>query len=126
MLPTVQEVQPTVRTRPDVARSGLFVEVEVRGVKAKMLVDTGATDTILSSTLYHRIPGVKRPHLNTSNSGVRNADGTELSTLGRGWIELRVVARISSLNPQSQPSILPRVIGRASLTMTRRKSQLSL
>ena len=57
-----------------------------------MLVDTGASDTILSSTLYHLIP-----YLNTSNSGVRNADGTELSTLGRGWIELRVGARISSL-----------------------------
>ena len=62
-----------------------------------MLVDTGATDTILSSTLYHRIPGVKRPHLNTSISGVRNADGSELSTLGSGWVELRVGACISSL-----------------------------
>ena len=79
------------------ARSGLFVEVEVRSIKAKMLVDTGATDTILSSTLYHRIPGVKRPHLNTSISGVRNADGSELSTLGSGWVELRVGACISSL-----------------------------
>ena len=91
------EIQSTSRTRPDFARSGLFVEVEVRGIKAKLLVDTGATDTILSSTLYHRIPGVKRPNLNTGISGVRNADGSELSTIGSGWVELQVGACISSL-----------------------------
>ena len=95
--PTVPEIQPTVGSRPDMARGGLFVEVAVRGIKAMMLVDTGATDTILSSTLYHRIPGVKRPNLNTGISGVRNADGSELSTIGSGWVELQVGACISSL-----------------------------
>ena len=85
-------VSPAVHTQPTLlgtlpirARNGLFVEVEVRDVKARMLVETGATDTILSSTLYYRIPSEKRPHLKTNTPRVKNADGSLLETLGSGW-----------------------------------------
>ncbi|XP_041480972.1 uncharacterized protein LOC121428436 [Lytechinus variegatus] len=85
-MPSVEQV--AVNYGPDRARSGLFVEVEVRGVKARLLADSGATDTILSSSLYHRISSTNRPSLR--KVGVRNADGSTMDTLGSAWLELGV------------------------------------
>lgn len=82
--PSIRQV--TTNYRSDKARCGLFVEVEVRGVKARLLVDCGATDTILSSSLYHRISSAKRPNL--TGVKVRNADGISMETLGIAWLEL--------------------------------------
>ena len=93
-LPRTQEQQSSTGARQEGGRSGLFVDVEIRGIKTKMLVDTGATDTIFSTTIFHSISREKRPQL---NAGVRNADESELLTMGSGWVELRVGACISSL-----------------------------
>ena len=70
------------------ARRGLFVEVEIRGVKARLLVDSGATNTILSASLYYRIPSANRPTL--TEVGASNADGSSLETLGSARLELSV------------------------------------
>ena len=57
-------------------------------------MDTGATDTILSSTVYHSIPSEKRPVLRKSK--VRNADGSPMDILGSATVELRVGRSVCS------------------------------
>ena len=72
------------------ARSGLFVRAEVRGVKINLLVDTGATDTLLSCEFYHQIPKEKRPAVTMEGARVRNADGSVMETIGSAWVEVQV------------------------------------
>ena len=60
--------------------------MEIRGIKARLLVDSGATDTILSSSVYYRINSTSRPDL--TEVGVHNADGSSMDTLGSAWLEL--------------------------------------
>lgn len=62
--------------------------MEIRGIKARLLVDSGAIDTILSSSVYYRIHSTNRPDL--TEVGVRNADGSSMETLGSAWLELGV------------------------------------
>ena len=61
-----------------------------RGVKANLLVDTGAMDTVLSSELYYQITNESRPQLTTIGAEIRNADGSKMETLGSAWIEIQV------------------------------------
>ena len=56
----------------------------------KLLVDTGATDSVLSSEFYFRVPTEKRPSLESDGVGVRNADGSRMNTLGRAWVEVQI------------------------------------
>lgn len=46
-----------------IEQCGLNVEVKVQGEKAKFLVDTGVTVTLVSETLYKRLPVAVRPNL---------------------------------------------------------------
>ena len=57
------------------AHHGLFVDGAVRGTKCRFLIDTGSTDTLISSIVYHQIPREQRPVLEINE--VRNC-------LGRG------------------------------------------
>ena len=51
----------TIPSRMKEAQNGLYVNVGIRGINTSLLVDTGATDTFLSSTVYHIIPSEKVP-----------------------------------------------------------------
>ena len=78
-------------------QSGLYVEVEIRGVKTMLLVDTGATDTILSNTVYYRIPNEKKPELTRYGANVSNADGSRMETMGSSCLELKVGRTVCSI-----------------------------
>ena len=72
------------------ACTGLVVQAVTRGVKANLLVDTGATDKVLSSELYYQITNESRPKLTTIGAEIHNADGNKMETLGSAWIEIQV------------------------------------
>ncbi|XP_038058673.1 uncharacterized protein LOC119729953 [Patiria miniata] len=70
--------------------SGLFVPAVVRGVKVNMLIDTGATNTLLSASTYYNMSPERRPTLNTEGVGVHGADGTLIKTMGSACVEVQV------------------------------------
>ena len=47
---------PSVAVNSVGLEAGLFIDMEVCGVAAKLLVDTGATLSLISTTLVERIP----------------------------------------------------------------------
>lgn len=49
---------------------GLYIDVNVQGEKAKFLVDTGATVTLVSETLYKKLPASVRPKLHEVNQTI--------------------------------------------------------
>ena len=86
----------TIPSRMKEAQNGLYIDVGIRGINTSLLVDTGATDTILSSTVYHRIPREKRPILRNFESKVKNADGSPIDILGSATVELHVGRSVCS------------------------------
>ena len=55
-----------------------------------MLVDTGASETILSAKMYHLIPRHKRPPLESPVTEMKQADGSNVEILGTTVVELAV------------------------------------
>ena len=78
--------------------SGLYVPALVRGEKVHLLVDTGATDTVLSYTFFYEISQEKRLKLTTRGSRVRTADGSLLQTIGGAYVEVQVGRTTLPLN----------------------------
>ena len=74
------------------AQSGLFVPATIRGERAHLLVDTGATSTFLSSALIYRFEPRRRLQLIDFGTKIRSADGTPLETIGSAWVEIQVGA----------------------------------
>jgi predicted aspartyl protease len=62
----------------------MYVEADIHQVKCKLLVDTGATVSILSNDIYQKISDVARPTLTSTNQEVLTASGDQLKILGRG------------------------------------------
>jgi hypothetical protein len=45
----------------------MYVEADIHQIKCKLLVDTGATVSIVSNDIYQKIPEVARPTLTSTN-----------------------------------------------------------
>ena len=98
--PRCQDARPVAVERADKnmifpkvsakGQGGIYVPAVIRGQHAKLLVDTGATDTFLSSALYYKISPERRPHLKTDGTHIKNADGSVIATLGSAWMEVQV------------------------------------
>ena len=71
-------------------RKGLFVRGGVCGVPTTFLVDTGSSDTVISSEIFHQIPEGERPQLKDSELVICQADGSYLRVMGRAEMELGV------------------------------------
>ena len=54
------------------------MSAEIRGVEARMLVDTGATDTVLSADLYYKMVPEGRPTLVKEGIKLHRADGSAI------------------------------------------------
>ena len=54
----------------------MYVETDIHQVKCKLLVDTGATVSIVSNDIYQKIPDVARPTLTSTNQKVLTASAT--------------------------------------------------
>lgn len=80
-------VQPVCRLNGSIGagssleEAGLYIKVKVPGMHAKFLVDTGATLTLLSQTLYETMPQETRPRLQNSKQNILAANGGELFCL---------------------------------------------
>ena len=55
-----------------------------------MLIDTGATDTIISPTVYYKLPREQQPVLENCDTGVRQVDGSSLKVYGSAWVDLQI------------------------------------
>ena len=71
----------TVRTVPRYA--GVYLNGKVCGLEAIFTADTGASNTVLSSHIYWKIPKSTRPSLKKTHS-LSGANGKVIGTLGRG------------------------------------------
>ncbi|XP_069109585.1 uncharacterized protein, partial [Argopecten irradians] len=69
--------------------AGLYLNAEVQHVKVRLLVDTGATVTILSKAVYESIPEEDRPKLQEVTKDIVAANGAELEVLGKGEFLLK-------------------------------------
>ena len=68
----------------------MYVETDIHQVKCKLLVDTGATVSIVSNDIYQKIHDVARPTLTSTNQEVLTASGDKLKILGRGNFLMRL------------------------------------
>ncbi|CAG2234439.1 unnamed protein product [Mytilus edulis] len=59
--------------------AGMYVDTDLYGLSASLLVDTGATVTIISEKTYNRIPRARQPDLMSSNQQVFTASGDQLN-----------------------------------------------
>ena len=70
--------------------AGLFIEMDVCGVKAKLLVDTGATVSLISTELMSRIPEEDRPRLDSFSRDILDAGGNCLQISGKGTFPTQI------------------------------------
>ncbi|CAC5373135.1 unnamed protein product [Mytilus coruscus] len=66
----------------------MYVDTDLYGLSASLLVDTGATVTIISEKTYNRIPRARQPDLMSSNQQVFTASGDQLKIVGKGGFRL--------------------------------------
>lgn len=61
--------------------AGIFIDSEVNGLKTKLLIDTGASLTLLSKRIYDKIPD--KPVLEESRQVITSASGSRLCQYGK-------------------------------------------
>lgn len=79
--PVRSNVQPFCRPNGSIdmgsplEESNLYIKINIHGMHAKLLVDTGATLTFMSKTLFETIPQGTRPRLQNSKQNFLAANG---------------------------------------------------
>ena len=81
-----------INASPVGLEAGLFIEMDICGVKAKLLVDTGATVTLISTRLFHRIPEENQPKLSPFSRAILDAGGNCLPISGFGTFSAKICA----------------------------------
>ena len=61
----------------------------LQGIRIYLTVDTGASTTLVSTALYHRIPEKERPEIGPAHN-MTAADGSPLEVLGRAKFDLEL------------------------------------
>uniref|UniRef100_A0A8W8NC53 Peptidase A2 domain-containing protein n=1 Tax=Magallana gigas TaxID=29159 RepID=A0A8W8NC53_MAGGI len=70
--------------------AGIFLQTKQNEVQAKMLIDTGASLTLISKKIYDLMPQHTRPILEASSQRVLNASGDALPQYGRAIFGIAV------------------------------------
>ena len=83
-------IQGSIGVSSAAQEAGMYVVADIHQVKCKLLVDTGATVSIVSNDIYQKIPDVARPTLISTNQEVLTASGDKLKILGRGNFLMRL------------------------------------
>lgn len=78
---------PTKRETP--RYNGLYAKGSVQNVKVYFTIDTGAATTLLSTSLFDKIPKGQRPSLEPTRP-LSTASGEPLKTLGRGTFKIQI------------------------------------
>ena len=86
----VKTNQSSIQGSIRVSSAAMYVEADIHQVECKLLVDTGATVSIVSNNIYQKIPDVARPTLTSTNQEVLTASGDKLKILGRGNFLMRL------------------------------------
>lgn len=71
-------------------KAGIFLQTKVNEIQAKMLIDTGASLTLISKKIYDLIPQHSRPILEEISQRVLNASGDELPQYGKAIFGIKV------------------------------------
>ena len=58
-------IQGSIGVSSAAQEAGMYIEADIHQGKCKLLVDTGATVSIVSNDIYQKIPDVARPTLTT-------------------------------------------------------------
>jgi hypothetical protein len=75
--------QVSVGVGSSIEECGLYVNVIIQGQKTKVLVDTGATVTLVSTRLYDKLSDTVRPSLHAVKQTIMSGNGTPLSVRGK-------------------------------------------
>ena len=70
--------------------AGIFIEAEVNGTRTKLLIDTGASLTLVSKKLHDMIAQENRPELSDSAQKVFNASGNALTHYGKAEFQIKI------------------------------------
>ena len=73
--------------------SGLYASVQINGVPADFILDTGASVTIMSYETFDAINSSKQPTLNPIRGDLTLADGRELQTRGTANFKIKIGSR---------------------------------
>ena len=73
--------------------SGLYASVQINGVPADFILDTGASVTIMSYETFDAINSSKQPTLNPIRGDLTLADGRELQTRGAANFKIKIGSR---------------------------------
>jgi len=75
------------------AESGMFVKAKVNGLEVNLLVDTGATVTLISKELYERM---KDPVKTQMNRDIYSAGGEKLNIFGKTVVDVEIGKLLAS------------------------------
>lgn len=90
---------------------GLFLEAALYGKQVDILLDTGATISVLSSRVYLELPERKRPDLGRDCGQLRLADGKIIMPMGIAVFPLEVSGRMVGCRMLVADIEVPAVIG---------------
>ena len=90
----VPVAEPILNNEDEVVRrelprySGVYREGHIEDVEVVFTVDTGATTTIVSPRVYHKIAGTRCPDLRQgpAKKHLVSADGIPLEFFGSAWL----------------------------------------
>ena len=51
-------------------------------------MDSGSTDTLVSSRVYHEMAKEQRPVLEVEETNIQQVDGSPLSVMGVAWVDV--------------------------------------
>ena len=70
--------------------AGMYIELQIQGMKSKFLVDTGATLTLVSERLYNKMPHCSKPTLGPVKTKVKSVCGNQLDLKGKGSFTFKI------------------------------------
>ncbi|CAG2213721.1 unnamed protein product [Mytilus edulis] len=70
--------------------AGLYVELFINGIPAKFLIDTGATVSLVSDTLFEKLKSRDRPSVRQVTQEIIAANGESLKIIGKALFSLKL------------------------------------
>ncbi|PJE78407.1 hypothetical protein CI610_02660 [invertebrate metagenome] len=72
------------------AESGLFVHLDINGVQAKFLIDTGATVSLVSKQIFRDIDSKQKVKLQPMTRDILGANDLPMATVGKGRFQITI------------------------------------
>lgn len=71
-------------------QNGLYIPIQIFGVKANALLDTGSTISVINPILFDKIPGHLKPEVLPSNRSLCMANGDTSTPRGKASLQLKI------------------------------------